>query len=94
MAKDTTMVLDRAGMREYVRSAELAEMIRKWIKANGSHYHELADLAGVSPRSINKILRGEREFVTLALADRPLMAMDLHLVYVDTVWRKPGKECK
>lgn len=86
--------LHEKGLREYVRSSDLAELIEEWTRVNDSHYHELARRAGVSPRAISKILNNERQFQTVFLADRLLVAMDRHLIHVDTVWRRPGKECK
>ena len=79
--------------REYVRSRQLASEIESWLAADEDRtYHRLAELAGVSPRAVSKILTGVRRYQTVYLADRLMMAMDRNITQLPTVRRNPWKQ--
>ena len=61
-------------------------MIEEWLADSGERtYHHLAERAGVSPRAVSKVLRRERPYQTVYLADRLLLAMDRSLAELEII---------
>ena len=70
----------------HVRTEDLARVIEEWLACDEQrNYHHLAERAGVSPRAVSKVLRRERPFQTVHLADRLLLAMDRSLAELEII---------
>ena len=73
----TTTITDDPTLAR-IPAQRIAAVIRDWIASGEDrHVSHVARQAGVSPRRIDTILRGEQQHVTFGFADRVLCALDL-----------------
>lgn len=78
--------------REYVDNEDLAQALESWFsrqECSDASGRSLAGQAGVSPKALGKVMRRERRYQTVFLADKLLTAIGAHISELPTLWLSP-----